>query len=133
MRCYGLKESKRGKILLRGIGASAGVVNGPVRIAFDASEAMKNLRRGQVLVVSATDPSWTICMRKAAAIITNSGGILSHAAIVSRELNIPCVVGTAKATEVLHNGMNVRVDGVEGLVYSGSDKSDSLAKVRSQR
>lgn len=64
-----------------------------------------------------TGPGWTICMRKAKAIVTNTGGILSHAAIVAREIGIPCVVGTEDAVEKLEDGSKILVDGTEGEVY----------------
>lgn len=104
-------------ILVKGIGASPGVVVGYVRIIFDPSDAMDKLKEDDILVTSMTDPSWTICIGKAKAIITNSGGVLSHAAIVARELGIPCVVGTENATEKLKNGMKIIVDGLKGLIY----------------
>jgi pyruvate,water dikinase len=105
------------RVLVRGIGASPGIAKGIVRIAFDPLEANKKFKGNDILVTSMTDISWTVCMRKAKAIITNTGGVLSHAAIVARELGIPCVVGTRNATERLKDGMEVVVDGLNGTVY----------------
>lgn len=104
------------KVLVKGIGASPGVAIGFIRIAFEPSEAVKKLQGDDILVVPSTDPSWTIYMLKAKAIITNTGGILSHAAIISRELGIPCVVGTGDATSKLIDGQKVFVDGSKGVV-----------------
>jgi pyruvate,water dikinase len=109
------------KVLLKGYGASGGVASGSVRVLFDPSQAAKELKFGDILVVSMTDPNWTVFMRKAGAIITNTGGLLCHAAIVAREMSIPCVTGTMDATEKLRNGQKVIVDGYDGIVYEGSD------------
>lgn len=107
-----------GKLLLKGIAASSGKVRDKVRILSDSSENNK-MRKGEILVVEMTDPLYMPAIQKAAAIITNIGGILSHAAITSRELGIPCVVNTEKATEVLKDGQTVVVDGDKGEVYEG--------------
>ncbi len=77
------------------------------------------MQKGDVLVTRMTAPDWVPAMEKAAAIVTNEGGSTCHAAIVSRELGIPCVVGTSNATEVLRDGQAVTVDGTAGLVYEG--------------
>lgn len=105
------------KVLAKGIGASPGVAIGFTRIAFEPSEALEKLQGDDILVVPSTDPSWTIYMLKAKAIVTNTGGILSHAAIVSRELGIPCVVGTGDATSRLKDGQRISVDGTKGVIY----------------
>jgi len=106
------------RILVKGIGASPGITTGSVVIAFDPSEAIERfeLNKDPVLVTSMTDPNWTICMRKAKAIVTNTGGVLSHAAIVSREMGIPCIVGTKVATSVFKDGDYVEVDTHRGIV-----------------
>ncbi len=78
------------------------------------------LVEGEVLVTHMTAPDWVPLMRKAAAIVTDSGGMTCHAAIVSRELGIPCVVGTAEATKVLRDGELVTVDAGEGVVTEGA-------------
>lgn len=107
-------------VLIRGSGASPGVFRGKVAVALSANEAREKTSKRQdhvVLVVPMTDPEWTLAMASAGAIVTNSGGILCHAAIVAREFKIPCVVGTRVGTEVLKDDMSVVVDGTRGLVY----------------
>ncbi|OGY29122.1 MAG: phosphoenolpyruvate synthase [Candidatus Woykebacteria bacterium RIFCSPHIGHO2_12_FULL_43_10] len=107
--------------LLQGASASPGIISGPVRILTSAKDIGK-LKSGEVLVAPMTNPDFVPAMRKAVAIVTDSGGKTSHAAIVSRELGIPCVVGTEKATKVLRNGQVVTVNGSTGVVYKGSPK-----------
>jgi len=105
-------------ILVRGLAASPGVATGPVQIIPSPKE-IGLMQRGGILVTSMTTPDFVPAMKKAAAIVTDSGGSTAHAAIVSRELGIPCVVGTQDATKVLHDGDLVTVDAVHGLVYQG--------------
>jgi pyruvate,water dikinase len=100
---------------LRGLGASPGRAEGRVKVVLSFEDFGK-FEEGDVLVTRSTDPSYVIIMGKAAAVVTELGGICSHAAIVSRELGIPCVVGVEGATEVLKDGMRVLVDGDEGRV-----------------
>ncbi len=109
---------KEGKVLLQGLGASPGLGMGRVRIIKSAKEISK-MQSGEVLVTEMTTPDFVPAMKKAAAIITDTGGMTSHAAIVSRELGVPCVVGTGEATKLLKDGMEVTVDGERGLVYEG--------------
>jgi pyruvate,water dikinase len=104
--------------LLRGLGASPGQSSGPVRVLSSPTESAA-LRDGDVLVARMTSPDWVPLMRRAAAIVTDAGGMTSHAAIVSRELGVPCVVGTRDATRVLRNGTYVSVDGSAGIVTLG--------------
>lgn len=113
------KEGKimsKQKIILKGIPASAGVVNGRVKIIMDPSDCSK-MKEGDILVTEMTNPLFVPAIQKAKAIVTNVGGLLSHAAIVSRELGIPCVVGTKKATKILKDGQNIKVDGKKGIIY----------------
>ena len=105
-------------VLLKGSPASPGVEAGPVKIVVDASEIGK-VEKGDILVAEMTTPDFVPAMKRAAAIITDRGGRTAHAAIVSRELGIPCVVGTGNATKVLHNEQIVTVDGYWGRVYDG--------------
>lgn len=107
-----------GKVLLSGLGASPGVSSGGVKIIHDLHELGK-IKKGDVLVTEMTNPDMVVSMQKAAGIITDEGGITSHAAIVSREMGIPAVVGTGKATSELTEGMIVTVDGNNGKVYEG--------------
>ncbi len=100
---------------LKGTPASRGIAEGIVRIVKDASDT-PTFQDGEVLVATMTEPTMVMMMNKAAAIVTDDGGITCHAAIVSRELVIPAVVGTKTATTVLEDGMRVRVDGTAGTV-----------------
>ncbi len=106
------------KVLVKGLGSSPGIGIGKVRI-LKSSKEMKNMERGEVLVTDMTTPDFVPAMKKSVAIVTNTGGMTSHAAIVSRELGIPCIVGTTNATEVLKDGIDVTVDGTHGVVYEG--------------
>ncbi len=105
--------------ILRGFGASPGVAVGAVRLLKDAKE-MDELRAGEILVTSMTTPDMVPAMSRSAAIVTDEGGMTCHAAIVSRELGVPCVVGTREATTKLSNGMEVTVDGKTGVVFLGA-------------
>ncbi len=108
------------KILVRGLPASPGVAVGVARVLFDPkSPEAAEFKEGDILVTRMTDPDWVPLMRKAAAIVTDEGGMTSHAAIVSRELGKPCVVGTREATKKIKTGMVVTVDGTRGIVYEG--------------
>jgi len=112
-------EVSEAKILTKGLGSSPGVGIGKVKILHSSKEIGKMERR-EVLVTDMTTPDFVPAMKKASAIVTNTGGMTSHAAIVSRELGIPCIVGTGNATEVLKDGMDVSVDGTHGMVYEGT-------------
>lgn len=103
------------KILLKGTPASLGTVKGKVKILHDQSESHK-VKKGDILVIEMTDPLYMHAMMKAGGIITNIGGVLSHAAIVSRELHIPCIVGTRNATEVLKDNQLIILDAIKGEV-----------------
>lgn len=104
--------------ILHGAAASLGVASGPVKIINSPDEIDKVLE-GDILVTEMTNPEYVPAMRRSAAIVTNTGGRTSHAAIVSRELGIPCVVGTEKATTTLKTGQIITVDGAKGMVYDG--------------
>jgi pyruvate,water dikinase len=112
-------EVERGKILVKGIPASPGVAYGRVAVALTVEDAAKKVKKGDVLVTRMTDPDWVPYMKLASAIVTDEGGMTAHAAIVSRELGIPAVVGTGNATKVLRDGLEVTVDGSRGVVYAG--------------
>lgn len=116
---YELKE--KGKVLVEGLAVGDKVASGKVRVITDPNK-MDEFRPGEVLVTTITDPDWEPIMKEAAAIITDRGGRTSHAAIVARELGIPAVVGTEKATRVLKTGQEVTVscvEGEDGKVYEG--------------
>lgn len=102
-------------VVLRGGSGSRGVAQGPVRVIRDSSE-FSRLRAGDVLVAPYTNPTWTPLFQRAAAVVVDSGGVGSHAAIVAREYGIPAVMGTAGATRRLTDGEIVRVDGAAGTV-----------------
>jgi len=112
------KSKSEAKILVEGLGASPGVGVGPVKIIKSASE-IKRMESGEVLVTEMTTPDFVPAMKKASAIVTDTGGTTSHAAIVSRELGVPCIVGSQDATKVLNEGDTVSVDGTHGIVYEG--------------
>ncbi len=105
--------------LVRGLGASPGVATGRVRVLTSTADSAQ-LQPGEVLVAAMTSPDWVPLMRRAAAIVTDAGGMTSHAAIVSRELGIPCVVGTRSATRTLRDGVQVTVNGKDGTVLPGA-------------
>ena len=105
-------------VLLSGAAASPGVAAGPVRVVRDPSE-IDIVLQGDVLVAEMTTPDFVPAMKRAAAIVTDRGGRTAHAAIVSRELGIPCVVGTGSATSTLRPDQLVTVDGSQGKVYEG--------------
>jgi pyruvate,water dikinase len=104
--------------ILSGGSASPGIGTGPVKILRSPKEIGK-VQKGDVLVAPMTSPDYVPAMKKSAAIITDEGGETSHAAIVSRELGIPCVVGTKEATKRLKDGMIVSVDGSSGNIFMG--------------
>jgi len=104
--------------LLQGLAASTGVASGPVRVLRSPKEGSE-LQAGEVLVAAMTNPDWVPTIRRAAALVTDGGGMTCHAAIVARELGVPCVVGARTATSILRNGEIVTVDGGRGTVYEG--------------
>jgi len=104
--------------LVRGLSASPGVVSGSVRVLASPEEGHV-LQAGEVLVAPMTNPDWVPTIRRAAAVVTDGGGMTCHAAIVSRELGVPCVVGARDATTRLRDGDVVTVDGGAGEVYEG--------------
>jgi pyruvate,water dikinase len=108
-----------GEILVRGLGAAPGTALGRVRVIRELAEA-DGLSKDDILVTHMTAPDWVPLMRKAAAIVTDSGGMTCHAAIVSRELGIPCVVGTGEATTKLRNDELVTVDATQGEIREGA-------------
>lgn len=119
-----IKEIEKLKLILTGASASPGISFGPVKILKSPKEIGK-VEVGDVLVAKMTNPDYVPAMKKAVAIITDKGGKTSHAAIVSRELGIPCVVGTEKATQILKNNQIVTVDGKNAKIYAGSLKNSS--------
>jgi pyruvate,water dikinase len=111
-----------GKVLVEGQGASPGIGSGKVAIVRDIKD-VGSVQEGDILVAKMTNPDMVPAMRKVAAIVTDEGGMTCHAAIVSRELGTPAVVGTKKATSILRPGQLVTVDGEKGLVYEGKTEA----------
>jgi pyruvate,water dikinase len=100
---------------LKGLPASPGVAEGIVRYVTSPAE-FDQIQNGDILVCKMTNPAWVVSFSKIAGLVTDTGGALSHPAVVSREFGIPAVTGTTKATRVLKSGMRVRVDGTAGMV-----------------
>lgn len=111
-----------GEVLVRGLAASPGVAVGKVHV-LKSPAAARELQKGDILVTVMTSPDWVPIMKLAGAIVTDEGGMTSHAAIVSRELGIPCIVGAKTATQQLQTGQVVTVDAREGVVYAGTRKA----------
>ena len=114
----GPTEEIKGVELFSGLPASPGVAAGRTEIILHPSEIV-NLKQGEVLVAEMTTPDFVPAMKRAAAIITDRGGRTCHAAIVARELGVPCVVGTGTATKMLREKQLVTVDGYQGKIYKG--------------
>jgi pyruvate,water dikinase len=114
----GPEEEPPGAVLLTGLPGSPGVVSGRVRILSSPKEGAR-LEAGEILVATMTNPDWVPTIRRAAALVTDGGGMTCHAAIVSRELGVPCVVGTRIGTQKLRDGEVVTVDGAAGKVMEG--------------
>lgn len=120
-------SSTVGELLVSGLGASPGTASGRVRVLSRPEEGGQ-LIDGEVLVAVMTSPDWVPAIRRAAALVTDSGGMTCHAAIVGRELGIPCVVGTRTATKILRNGELVTVDGAKGRVTAGAAPEPALVQ-----
>jgi len=119
LETYRLKE--RGRVLITGRSVGSKIATGPVRVIKNADH-LREFQQGEVLITDKTDPDWEPIMKKAAAIVTNRGGRTCHAAIVSRELGVPAIVGTERGTETLKDGQLVTVscaEGDTGFVYEG--------------
>ena len=124
------KPQNNNEIILKGIGASSGVSFGPVNVILDIKNTTSFINK-QVLVTQMTTPDWTPIMKRASAIITQSGGATAHAAIVSRELGIPCIVGAKDATNILKTGQEVTVDGSTGCIYDGKVEIQNKSETQS--
>ena len=106
------------EVLLQGLPAVPGEASGVVRVLADVKDGAR-LQDGEVLVAQMTNPDWLPTMRRASALVTDSGGMTCHAAIVARELGVPCIVGARTATKDLKDGIVVTVDGTHGRVLAG--------------
>ena len=113
---FKIDPKSKAKAILEGLSASPGVASGKVQIIKKASEINK-VKEGDILVAEMTNPDYVPAMKRAAAIVTDLGGRTSHAAIVSRELGVPAIVGTTNATQILSNNEVITVDGERGKVY----------------
>ena len=125
-----IKQSEQLKSIVRGLGASPGLASGRVKNIKDISE-LDRIKEGDILVTVMTNPDMVPAMRRAAAVVTDEGGRTCHAAIVSRELGIPCIVGAKHGSEYLNEGMEVTVDSTRGVVYEGivmQDKQEEAKK-----
>jgi phosphohistidine swiveling domain-containing protein len=100
---------------IRGLGASAGVVEGPARIVH-SPEDFNQVKKGDILVCKMTNPAWVLVFTKIGGLVTDAGGVLSHPAVVSREFGIPAVVGAGVATTQIKTGQRLRVNGAAGVV-----------------
>ena len=115
------KPAEALKVIVKGIAAGKrGYGIGIAKIVADPQQAAKVMQKGNILVTDMTNPDYVPFMKLAGAIVTNKGGVTCHAAIVSRELGIPCVVGTEKATELMITGKEYTVDSRSGVVYEGA-------------
>ncbi len=114
-----------GQILTEGMAASPGVASGVVKIIHSMDDLGK-IKEGDVLVTTMTNPDMVVSMQKAAAIVTSEGGVTAHAAIVSREMGIPAVVGAENALDVLTEGDEITVDGSNGKVFAGKAQNKKI-------
>ena len=114
----GKPAAEQHEVLLQGLPAVPGAASGEVRVLMDVSDGAR-LQDGEILVAQMTNPDWLPAMRRAAALVTDTGGMTCHAAIVARELGVPCIVGARTATKDLTDGMVVTVDGTHGRVLAG--------------
>lgn len=124
-----IPESSIGALIVQGDSASPGRVTGIVKILRSAKEIDK-VKQGDILVTNMTTPDFVPAMKRAVAIVTNEGGQTSHAAIVSRELGVPAVVGTKKATKLLKNGDVIVVDGSSGKIFRSNLKPSSVKEIQ---
>ena len=123
----GPESSFTADAILTGVPASSGTGSGPVHLVFNIEQALQ-LPSGSVLVTPMTNPDMVVAMRNSAAIVTDVGGIICHAGIVSRELGLPCVVGTETATTTLVGGELITVNGSTGRIYRGRIETEGAAK-----
>jgi pyruvate,water dikinase len=126
----GVAPTAPSQVLVRGLAGAPGRSSGAVRVLRTPAHGVQ-LRDGEILVAPMTNPDWLPTIKRASAIVTESGGITCHAAIVARELGVPCVVGARSATELLHDGVVVTVDGGSGTVVAGRQVSPTRLAVTS--
>jgi pyruvate,water dikinase len=109
-------SSRATSLKVAGTSASPGVATGPVRVV-ESIDEIRAVRSGEILVTSNTDPGWTPVFSQLAGLITETGGILSHGAVVSREYGIPAVTAVKGAKQIFKTGQRITVDGNEGVIY----------------
>lgn len=107
-------------VVVQGLPASPGIYAGKGKVAITTDDAARLIKKGDILITKMTAPDWVPYMRVAGAIVTDDGGMTCHAAIVSRELGIPCIVGTENGSKVLKSGQDYTVDAKTGVVYEGT-------------
>ena len=117
-RVKGESQEIKGEPILEGLAASPGIASGKIKI-IHKMEDLPKINKGDILVTKMTNPDMVVTMQKSAAIVTDDGGLTAHASIVSREMGIPCIVGTEDATTKLKEGEIITVDGFNGKVYKG--------------
>jgi len=117
-----MKVTTERKVLVKGLPSSPGKVAGKAHVILDPA-LIDTFQEGEILITTMTAPDWVPAMKKAKAIVTDSGGMTCHASIISRELGIPCIVGTKSnsvpATENIPNGIDITIDATNGIVYEG--------------
>ena len=130
----GAADTTAEEVILTGLGASPGVVSGPVRIV-ETLDQLDKVEEGDLIVTEMTTPDMVPAMKRAGGIVTDEGGMTSHAAIVSRELGVPAVVGSQSATGTLEDGQLVTIDGDKGTIREGrttDGERDAVEEVRPQ-
>jgi pyruvate,water dikinase len=128
-RLLSITPQQGNDVLLSGTSGSPGIAQGPAKIVRDISEFGK-LRTGDVLVAPVTNPAWTPLFQRAVAVVVDTGGLASHAAIVAREYGIPAVMGTVMGTKELEDGQWIRVDGSRGLVLKAEKQNEKITSAR---
>jgi pyruvate, water dikinase len=124
------KDVMEQEILIKGIGVSPGKASGRVKVIVNVKD-ISRFQKGEILVTEMTTPDWVPAMKIAAAVVTNLGGKTCHAAIVSRELGVPCIVGAENAIKILKDGEIVSVDGQRGIIFKGASAESAEVKVQS--
>lgn len=104
------------RILAKGRPASPGVTAGIVKVVRKLDELGK-VELGDILVVEYSNPAWTVGMLKAGALVGEKGGVISHVAIIAREMGIPCIVAVENATKIFKDGQRIKIDGTNGVIY----------------
>ncbi|MBD3247433.1 phosphoenolpyruvate synthase, partial [Candidatus Pacearchaeota archaeon] len=128
------RKKIEGEVILEGLAASPGIASGKVKVIEDLKDLDK-IRKGDILVTTMTNPDMVVTMQKSAGIITDEGGLTAHAAIVSREMGIPCIVGTDNATTKLKENEVITMDGYDGKIYKGKTaetEKKEIAQVKTE-